>query len=167
MTHSEKPSIRQPSDKVTIRIGAIRIEIAADATSPRTAETAVFPRHRAGNGRFASSLSRPNGLDAAPAASIKIVSAASVNVVLLAIGDDEIAVVNVVRKITGLDLWEAKNLVQDAPSIIMEGLSSSKEAEAIKAALEGAGATVVLQATPRWRGNSQYAPQPTGAGHGA
>ena len=157
MTHSEKPSVRQPSGKVTICIGAIRIEIAAAATSPRTAETAVFPRHRAGNGRFASSLSS-NGLDAAPTA--------SVNAVLLAIGDDKIAVIKAIREITGLGLREVKDLVEDAPSIIKEGLPWP-EAEAIKAALEDAGATILLQTTPRWRGNGQHAPQHAGAGHGA
>ena len=157
MTHSEKPSVRQPSGKVTIRIGAIRIEIAADATSPRTAETAVFPRHRAGNGRFASSLS-PDSLHAAPAA--------SVNVALLAIGDDKIAVIRTIREITGLGLREAKELAEDAPSVVKEGLSWP-DAEAIKAALEDAGATILLQTTPRWRGNGQHAPQQAGVGNGA
>jgi ribosomal protein L7/L12 len=158
MTYTEKPLVRQPSDKVTIRIGAIRIEIAAGATSPRTAKRAVFPRHRADNGRFASSLTLPDSLDAAPAA--------SVNAVLVAIGDHKIEVIKVIREITGLGLREAKDLVEDAPSIIKEGLSWP-EAEAIKAALEGAGATIILQTPPRWRSNGQYAPQHAGVGNGA
>ena len=85
---------------------------------------------------------------------------------LVAIGDHKIEVIKVIREITGLGLREAKDLVEDAPSIIKEGLSWP-EAEAIKAALEGAGATIILQTPPRWRSNGQYAPQQAGVDHGA
>ena len=65
------------------------------------------------------------------------------DVVLQAAGDKKIAVIKEVRAITGLGLKEAKNLVDSAPKAVKEGCPKD-EAEAIKAQLEGAGATVEL-----------------------
>jgi len=65
------------------------------------------------------------------------------DVVLQAAGDKKIAVIKEVRAITGLGLKEAKQLVDSAPKAVKEGCPKD-EAEAIKAQLEAAGATVEL-----------------------
>ena len=65
------------------------------------------------------------------------------DVVLQAAGDKKIGVIKEVRAITGLGLKEAKNLVDSAPKAVKEGCPKD-EAEAIKAQLEAAGATVEL-----------------------
>lgn len=68
----------------------------------------------------------------------------SFDVVLAAFGDKKINVIKEVRKITGLGLKEAKDLVEAAPKAVKEGVGKS-EAEEVKAKLEGAGATVELK----------------------
>ena len=65
------------------------------------------------------------------------------DVVLQSAGDKKIGVIKEVRAITGLGLKEAKDLVDSAPKAVKEGCPKD-EAEAIKAQLEGAGATVEL-----------------------
>lgn len=65
-------------------------------------------------------------------------------VVLASAGASKINVIKVVREITGLGLKEAKDLVDNAPKPIKEGVNK-EEAEAIKAKLEEAGATVELK----------------------
>ncbi len=65
------------------------------------------------------------------------------DVVLQAAGDKKIAVIKEVRAITGLGLKEAKDLVDSAPKAVKEGCPKD-EAEAVKAQLEAAGATVEL-----------------------
>ena len=59
-------------------------------------------------------------------------------------GGQKIAVIKVVREITGLGLGEAKAAVDGAPKVIKEG-APKDEAEQIKAKLEEAGATVELK----------------------
>ena len=66
------------------------------------------------------------------------------DVVLEAAGANKIAVIKEVRTITNLGLGEAKALVDGAPATVLEG-AKKDAAEAAKAALEGAGATVVLK----------------------
>ncbi len=66
------------------------------------------------------------------------------DIVLAAFGEKKINVIKEVRAITGLGLKEAKDLVESAPKAIKEGASKS-EAEAIKAKLEEAGATVEIK----------------------
>ena len=66
------------------------------------------------------------------------------NVVLAEFGDKKINVIKVVREISSLGLKEAKELVDNAPSILKEGVSRD-EAESIKSKLEEAGATVELK----------------------
>ncbi len=66
------------------------------------------------------------------------------NVVMTDFGAQKVGVIKVVREITGLGLKEAKELVEKVPSPIKEGVNKD-EAEAIKAKLEEAGATVELQ----------------------
>jgi large subunit ribosomal protein L7/L12 len=63
------------------------------------------------------------------------------NVVLTAAGDKKIQVIKVVRALTGLGLKEAKDLVDGAPQPVKEAVARD-EAEAIKAQLEEAGASV-------------------------
>ena len=66
------------------------------------------------------------------------------NVVLTGAGDKKVAVIKVVREVTGLGLKEAKDLVEGAPQTVKEGASKA-EAEELKKKLEEAGATVELK----------------------
>lgn len=66
------------------------------------------------------------------------------DVVLKSAGANKIAVIKVVREITGLGLKEAKEVVENAPKAIQEGVAKDK-AEEIKAKLEEAGAAVTLK----------------------
>jgi large subunit ribosomal protein L7/L12 len=59
-------------------------------------------------------------------------------------GASKINVIKVVRELTGLGLKEAKDLVDNAPKTLKEGVSK-EEAETIKAKLEEAGATVEIK----------------------
>jgi hypothetical protein len=52
MLHNGKPPPRQPSGKVTIYAGPLRVVITAGAPPVSTAGTVVYPRHRAANGQF-------------------------------------------------------------------------------------------------------------------
>ena len=66
------------------------------------------------------------------------------DVVLAAAGAEKIKVIKVVREITGLGLKEAKEMVEGAPKTLKEG-ASKEDAEALKAKLEEAGATVEIK----------------------
>lgn len=66
------------------------------------------------------------------------------DVILEGFGDNKIAVIKVVREITGLGLKEAKETVEGAPKPVAEGVAKEK-AEEIKAKLEEAGAAVTLK----------------------
>jgi large subunit ribosomal protein L7/L12 len=66
------------------------------------------------------------------------------DVVLTAAGDKKIQVIKVVRAVTGLGLKEAKDLVDGAPQPVKEG-AAKDEADAVKAQLEEAGASVELK----------------------
>lgn len=66
------------------------------------------------------------------------------DVVLADVGANKIAVIKVVREITGLGLKEAKDLVEAAPKAVKEA-ASKDDAEALKAKLEEAGAKVELK----------------------
>ena len=66
------------------------------------------------------------------------------DVILVSPGGAKLAVIKEVRGITGLGLKEAKELVEAGGKAIKEGVAK-EEAEAIKAQLEGAGATVELK----------------------
>ncbi|MFY0544915.1 50S ribosomal protein L7/L12 [Brevibacillus sp. H7] len=59
-------------------------------------------------------------------------------------GASKINVIKVVRELTGLGLKEAKDLVDNAPKTLKEGVSK-EEAESLKAKLEEAGATVEIK----------------------
>ncbi|WP_419960346.1 50S ribosomal protein L7/L12 [Psychrobacillus sp. BM2] len=66
------------------------------------------------------------------------------DVILASAGDQKIKVIKVVREITGLGLKEAKELVDNAPKALKEGVSKD-EAEAFKAQLEEVGAGVEVK----------------------
>ncbi len=68
----------------------------------------------------------------------------SFNVVLKDAGGNKIAVIKVVRDVTGLGLKEAKELVDGAPKTVKEGVSKD-EAEEMKAKFSEAGAVIELQ----------------------
>ncbi|KML36718.1 50S ribosomal protein L7/L12 [Cytobacillus firmus] len=66
------------------------------------------------------------------------------DVVLASAGDQKIKVIKVVREITGLGLKEAKELVDNTPKALKEGVSK-EEAEEVKAKLEEVGAGVEVK----------------------
>ena len=66
------------------------------------------------------------------------------DVILTAAGGSKLAVVKLVKELTGLGLKEAKGLVDAAPKAIKEGVSK-EEAESLKKQLEEAGAEVELK----------------------
>ena len=66
------------------------------------------------------------------------------DVVIEAAGDKKIQVIKVVRELTSLGLGEAKAVVDEAPKSVLEGVNK-ETAEAAKAKLEEAGATVTLK----------------------
>ena len=68
----------------------------------------------------------------------------SFDVILKAAGANKLAVVKLVKDLTGLGLKEAKDLVDGAPKAVKEGVSKD-EAEGLKKSLEEAGAEVELK----------------------
>ena len=66
------------------------------------------------------------------------------DVILASAGGNKIAVIKAVREATGLGLKEAKALVDEAPKTVKEA-ASKDDAEALKAKLEEAGATVEIK----------------------
>lgn len=97
--------------------------------------------------RFGVSAAAPVAVAAAPAAGVSEAAEekSSYNVVLTNGGGNKIAAIKAVREILPeLGLKEAKDLVEGAPKPIKENVAK-EEAEAMKAKLEEAGATVELQ----------------------
>jgi len=66
------------------------------------------------------------------------------DVILKAAGGQKLAVVKLVKELTGLGLKEAKEIVDNAPKALKEGIDKD-EAESLKKALEEAGAEVELK----------------------
>jgi large subunit ribosomal protein L7/L12 len=87
---------------------------------------------------------------AAPVAAAAVVEEAApagpveVDVILKEVGPSKVAVIKVVRELTGLGLVEAKGLVDSAPKAIKEKVSEEVAAE-VKKKLEEAGATVEVK----------------------
>ena len=97
--------------------------------------------------RFGVSAAAPVAFAAAPvggAAEAVVEEKTEFDVILASVGDKKIIVIKVVRELTGLGLKEAKDLVDNAPKPVKEGVSKD-EAEQIKAKLEEVGATVELK----------------------
>lgn len=80
----------------------------------------------------------------AAAAAEVVEEKSSFDVVLKAAGANKLAIVKLVKELTGLGLKEAKDLVDAAPSVIKEG-ASKDEAEALQKALTEGGAEVELK----------------------
>jgi len=81
---------------------------------------------------------------AAPAAGAAAEEKTEFDVVLASAGGEKIKVIKAVRELTGLGLKEAKELVDNAPKALKEGVSKD-EAEQVKAKLEEVGATVEIK----------------------
>lgn len=96
--------------------------------------------------KFGVSAATPVAVAAAPAAggAAAAEEKTEFDVILASAGDKKINVIKVVREVTGLGLKEAKALVDGAPAPVKEG-ASKEDAEALKAKLEEAGATVELK----------------------
>ena len=98
--------------------------------------------------KFGVSAAAPVAVAAAPAAGGAAPAAddadAEVSLLLASAGANKIAVLKQVREITGLGLKEAKDLVDNAPKPIKEGLKKP-EAEELKKKLEEAGASVEIK----------------------
>ena len=80
---------------------------------------------------------------AAPAAAAVEEGPSKANVVLTAAGANKLAVIKIIKEVTGLGLKEAKDIA-DNGGAVKEGLAK-EEADELKAKLEEAGATVELQ----------------------
>ena len=78
------------------------------------------------------------------AAAAEVEEQSEFDVILTSAGASKINVIKVVREITGLGLKEAKDVVDNAPKAIKEKVAK-EEAEAVKAKLEEAGATVEVK----------------------
>ncbi|NMC32837.1 MAG: 50S ribosomal protein L7/L12 [Veillonellaceae bacterium] len=98
--------------------------------------------------KFGVSAAAPMAVAAAPAAAAAAAPAAEeqteFDVILTAAGGAKINVIKVVRELTGLGLKEAKDLVDGAPKPVKEKVSKA-DADAIKAKLVDAGATVEVK----------------------
>ncbi|MGI6442660.1 MAG: 50S ribosomal protein L7/L12 [Synergistaceae bacterium] len=99
--------------------------------------------------KFGVSAAAPAMMMAAPVAGAAAGAAADdeqteFNVILASFGSNKIAVIKVIREITGLGLKEAKELVDGAPKPIKEAVAK-EEAEEIKKKVEEAGATVEIK----------------------
>lgn len=94
---------------------------------------------------FGVSAAAPVAVAAAPAAEAAAVAEKTdFDVVLKAVGPNKIAVIKVVREITGLGLKEAKEVVDNAPKTVKEAVGKD-DAEAMKTKLTEAGAEVELK----------------------
>lgn len=94
--------------------------------------------------KFGVSAAAPVAVAAAPAAGAAVAEKTEFDVVLKDAGASKINVIKVVRELTGLGLKEAKAAVDAAPNAIKEHVAKA-DAEAMKAKLEEAGATVELK----------------------
>ena len=96
--------------------------------------------------KFGVTAAAPVAVAAAPAGGEAAASEEKIefDVVLTEVGQQKINVIKTVRGITSLGLKEAKELVDNAPKAVKEGVSQA-EADEIKAQLEEAGATVELK----------------------
>lgn len=81
---------------------------------------------------------------AGPAAEAEAVEQTAFDVVLTAAGGSKLAVVKLVKELTGLSLKESKELVDSAPSEIKKGVSKD-EADALSSQLKDAGADVEIK----------------------
>ena len=93
---------------------------------------------------FGVTAAAPVAMMGAGAAAEAVEEKTSFDVILASAGDKKINVIKVVRGITGLGLKEAKELVDNAPKPVKEGVSK-EDADKFKAELEEAGASVEVK----------------------
>jgi large subunit ribosomal protein L7/L12 len=93
---------------------------------------------------FGVSAAAPVAVAAAPAAAPVAEEKTEFDVIITSPGGQKIQVIKVVREVTGLGLKEAKDLVDAAPKAVKEGINKA-DADALKAKLEEAGATVEIK----------------------
>ena len=94
--------------------------------------------------KFGVSAAAPVAVAAAPVAAEAVEEKTEFDVILLGPGEKKINVIKVVRELTSLGLKEAKDLVDNAPNPVKEGVSKEL-AEEVKAKLEEAGASVEIK----------------------
>ena len=94
---------------------------------------------------FGVSAAAPAAVVAGPAAAAPAEEEKTeFDVVLEGFGDNKIQVIKVVRELTSLGLKEAKEVVENAPKAVLEGVKK-EDADAAKEKLEAAGAAVSLK----------------------
>lgn len=94
--------------------------------------------------KYGVTAAAPVAAAAAPAEDGAAAAPKNVTVVMTSFGESKVAVIKVVRTITGLGLVEAKKLVDTVPAEIKKDVPA-EEAENIKKQLTDAGATVELK----------------------
>lgn len=97
--------------------------------------------------KFGVSAAMPVGVaaGAAPAAAVaEVEEKTEFDVILTSPGEKKIQVLKVIREITGLGLKEAKDLVDNAPKPVKEGIKK-EEAEEIKKKIEAEGGTTEIK----------------------
>ncbi len=96
--------------------------------------------------KFGVSAAAPVAVAAAPAAAVAeaVAEKTEFDVIITAAGASKINVIKVVREVTGLGLKEAKEVVDSAPKAVKEKISKA-DADALKAKLEAAGASVEVK----------------------
>lgn len=94
--------------------------------------------------KFGVTAAAPVAVAAAPAAAEAAVEKTEFDVQMKSFGANKVAVIKVVREITGLGLKEAKDLVESVPALVKEGVKK-QEADDIKKKLEEAGASAEVK----------------------
>jgi large subunit ribosomal protein L7/L12 len=129
------PEVKELGDKI-VGLSLLRAKELADYLKE------VHGIEAAAGGMMVAAAAPPAGAAAAAAPAEKT----AYDVVLIKVGDQtrKIAVIKVVRELTGLGLKEAKELVDKAPQPIKNGVPTD-DAQAMKEKLEKEGATVELK----------------------
>lgn len=116
------------------------LEYLDSATIPEVMDLVHAIEDKYGVSAAAAAVAAP----AAAAAAAPEEEKTNFDVELTSFGANKIAVIKVVRKLTGLGLKEAKDAVEKAPNVILEG-ATKDDADAAKKELEEAGAEVTLK----------------------
>ena len=116
------------------------LEYLDSATIPEVMDLVHAIEDKYGVSAAAAAVAAP----AAAAAAAPEEEKTNFDVELTSFGANTIAVIKVVRKLTGLGLKEAKDAVEKAPNVILEG-ATKDDADAAKKELEEAGAEVTLK----------------------
>lgn len=94
--------------------------------------------------KFGVTAAAPVAVAAASGPAAAVEEQTEFNVVMTSFGANKVAVIKVVRGITGLGLKEAKDMVEGVPATVKEAISKA-EAETVKKELEEAGASVEIK----------------------